>query len=66
MVLAIVALGTSGCRVCANACKKEQGPAVAGIAPQADGTLIVTTCSLVTEGTGATLGNCREQKLPRP
>ncbi len=66
IALALVAL-TSGCKVCGfGACAKDQGHAVAAVEPQLDGSIVVTTCKLVTEGTGAKLGNCTKQPLPRP
>ncbi len=57
----------SGCKICGlGACAKDQGRAVAAVVPQPDGTIVVTTCSLVTKGSGATLGNCNQHTLPRP
>jgi hypothetical protein len=67
--LAVLALAllSPGCKVCGfGACAKDQGRAVAAVEPQLDGTILVTTCKLVTEGSGAKLSDCQRQPLPRP
>lgn len=57
----------SGCKVCGlGACAKDQGRAVTAMVPQPDGTILVTTCSLITEGAGASVSKCNQHSLPRP
>ncbi len=65
--VALLALSSAGCKVCGfGACAKDQGTAVAAVVPQLDGTILVTTCKLVTEGTGAKLRDCAPTPLPAP
>lgn len=59
-----LALGTAGCRVCAGACAKTHGRVVAGVVPQADGSLTVTSCELTTKGSDSTLAACRDVVVP--
>jgi len=58
------ALALGGCKVCVNACKKEQGRAVTAIIPSADGSLKITTCTLTTQGTGGAVDACRDHLVP--
>lgn len=55
---------SGGCKVCVNACKKDQGRAITAIVPNADGTLKITTCTLTTEGAGGTVDACRDHLIP--
>lgn len=66
LCLCIASLGLSGCSVCVGACKKNQGRAVAGLVPNADGTIQVQTCTLTTEGKGSTVDACQAKLIPSP
>ncbi|MBX3156562.1 MAG: hypothetical protein KF773_11220 [Deltaproteobacteria bacterium] len=63
-VVLLIALFASGCKVCVNACAKDQGRAVTGVVPAPDGSLVVTSCKLTTKGSTAAVSGCTEQQLP--
>lgn len=66
ILLCIAALAAGGCKVCWNACAKDQGRAVTAVMPAPDGTITVTTCTLTTKGKSAATRNCRDHTLPAP
>jgi hypothetical protein len=64
---ALSALALGGCTFCGfGACAKEQGRAVTAIVPRPDGSIVVTTCTLTTKGTSATVTGCRDHVIPPP
>jgi hypothetical protein len=59
-------LATAGCKVCVGACKKDQGRAVTAVVPAPDGSIKVTTCTLTTKGSTASVSACKDHQVPPP
>lgn len=56
-----------GCKLCfAGACKKAQGRVVTGVVPTPGGGLVITTCTMTTKGSAASLADCRDHTIPAP